>query len=410
MPTEIKRFLYHRIFSALPLVTYVIFLGSATIFVATHPKIGWDMLGYIGVIESWHTSDGKMIQDEVYSAIRSLPEYDELTGQSACQPPAYASYRADVAHNSAHFVQQLPILAIKPLYVVFIWALHSGRLSYIQSFEALSAIVYCGLGILIWVWLSRYWAKWSATVFGGLLMINPEFLFVARSSSPDALALLFLCWGLYMLLEHPISIWGPLLLIISIWVRPDVLVLVGLLLVTSLLLRAVPNIMLSWSDRSAKWASLRIVIAKNWNWVVLCMLALSSYFAIQRFAHAYSWSTLFYHSFVGYLVAPAETLVHITPQLYFHAFATNSRTLLGNSEVVLLLLMGSIATLLHTQLNYRYVTISVIASIFAHFIFFPSDSPRFHVAMTTFTPISLLIACAQYTTPSERSDSSFEEK
>jgi hypothetical protein len=378
-------------FSLLPLFTYLCILGTITLFVARHPKIGWDMLGYIGVIESWNTSDGQLIQNQAYTAVRKLPEYDELTGNATCQPATYVSYRSDVAHNSAHFIQQLPILAIKPLYVVFVSVLHKGGLSYVRSFAIVSAAAYFVLGALTWLWLSRYWSSWTTTVFGCLLIVNPEILSVVRSTSPDGIALAMISLGLYMLLEHVTSVWGPIFLLVSIWVRPDSLILVGLLFVTCLLSRAIPEI--AAAGRIGYLRSLGILITKNWDWLLLCILALASYLTIQFFAHFYSWSILFYHSFVGYLVAPADTVVHITPRLYFHTVAANARTLLSNTQLVVFLLMSFVAVSLHSLRNYRYITICVIVAMFLHFLFFPTDSIRFHVAAVFFAPISMLIAC-----------------
>ncbi len=192
---KLERLQYDIIFSVLPLVTYVIFLGAGAIFVGSHQKFGWDMLAYIGVIESWRTSDSTLIQNQAYSSIRSLPDYDQLRGNGTCLPPDYVSYRTDVAHNSNHFAQQLPIAAIKPLYVIILSVLHRGGLSYVRSFAIISAVVFCGLGAITWLWLSLYWSKWAATMFGFLLLVNPEILSIIRSTSPDALALMFLIFG-----------------------------------------------------------------------------------------------------------------------------------------------------------------------------------------------------------------------
>lgn len=382
-------------------ITYLCVLVVATLFVETHPKVGWDMLGYVGVIESWQTTDSKLIQDEAYSSIRGIREYDELTGQGACQPAEYRAYRADVAHNSVHFAQQLPILAIKPLYVIFISILHRIGFSYIRSFAVISAIAYLGLGVVTWYWLARYWGEWKATVLSSLLILNPDTMSLLRSTSPDGITLLFVVFGLYMLLEHATTILGPGSLLLSIWVRPDALILVGLLLLTFLLLRILPSVELSDPIFRPDWKLLGIRIAENWEWVLLCILALSSYFAIERFAQFYSWGTLFYHSFVGYLVAPAETIVRISPKMYFRTVAINSRSLLSTTELAMLLLLGFLAVQLQKQRNYRYVTACVILSVFVHFLFFPTDSARFHAAAATFIPISLLIACAQCITPTE---------
>jgi hypothetical protein len=385
-----------KAFNLLPLLIYLSVLCLAALFIAKHPKVGWDMIGYIGVIESWHTSDGEVILHQAYSAVEKLPDYGELTGNDKCQPAPYTSYRSDVAHNSAHFIQQLPILSIKPLYVVFVSVLLKAGFSYIQAFEILSAASYFLLGMLAWLWLSRYWSDCATTVFACLLIFNPEMVSVVRSTAPDGLSLVLISLGIYLLLEHSSSIWGPIVLIASIWVRPDSLILVGLLFVTCVLLREKPRTAVG--KGRGKSRSMVDVIKNNLDWLLLCTLALGSYWSIQFFAHFYSWSTLFYHSFVGYLVTPSDTTVHITPRLYFQTVGTNAKTLVGNTELVVFLLMGAVALLLHTLESYRYVTACLVVAMFTHFLFFPTDSPRFHVALAFFAPISMLIACAQYVT------------
>lgn len=389
----------HAISSIGALLVYAAILTGATLLAATHPKNQWDMLGYIGVIESWRTADGQSIHDEAYSAIRGLPEYDELIGRGECQGEAYAAYRSDVAQNSAHFAQQLPILAVKPLYVIIISRLHRVGLSYTRSFAILSAIAYFGLGAITWIWLSRFWSPWAATLFSSILILNPEILSVGRSTTPDALALALIAIGLYMLLESPDSIWGPSLLLVAIWVRPDALILIGMLFVTSFSLRVIPSSISARLGLLSNWKSLRSCLVKGWEWLFLCVIALLSYTTIQVSSKFYSWSTLFYHSFVGYLVTPADTFVKITPRLYFHVAATNARSLLGNSGLDLFLLTGILGALLHRKRYYTSVTVCVMVSVLVHFVFFPSDAPRFHLQATYFLPVSLVIACAQYVTP-----------
>ena len=382
--------------SFLPQVSYVVLLGGAAFFAATHPKNGWDMLGYIGVIESWHTSDNNAVHDAAYSAIRHLPEYNELTGNSPCEPSVFTSYRADVAQNSAHFVQQLPFYSVKPLYLLAVSVLHRGGLSYPRSFAFLSVIGYFCTGVITWMWLSRYWPKWLSTVLGGLLVINPEIVSVGRSTTPDALALMLIALGLYLLMESPNSTSGPVLLLFSIWVRPDALILVGLLLGTSLLLQVVPSGSFKSSGVLGKLLPFRVRMRGTWKWLILCGLALLSYVAIQFFAHPYPWRILFYHSFVTSLVAPRDATVSITPQMFLRTLAASARTILGNSGLAVLLVMGTLGALLHTVRNYRYVTVAMMVSVPLHFLLYPSDAFRFHVAATFFVPISLLIACAQY--------------
>jgi hypothetical protein len=391
-----QRLLSYAHASLLPKVCYVMFLGAAALFSLQHPKYGWDMLGYMGVIESWHTSNSNAILESAYSAIKTLPEYSQLTGSSACQPfevGGLSSYRADVAHNSAHFVQQLRFYSVKPLYVLAVAALHRSGLAYLKSFVLLSVVSYCAVGIVTWIWVSRYWSGWLTTVFAALVMMNPELVSVARSTTPDAFALMFVAWGLYLLFEFPRSVSGPLLLLISIWVRPDELILVGLLLVMSLWLRVIPAGASSSQVKSIP-ASFRMGIAQNWQWFFLIVVSLLSYGALQFVSRPYSWSILFYHSFIAFLPMPADAIVKITSRMYLHVFAMSVRTLLGNTDLALTVLLGILAALVQAIRSYRLGTAVILFAGFLHFLLYPSDSARFHATAELFIPISLLIACA----------------
>lgn len=399
-----QRMLSYGYASLLPQICYLIFLGGLALFSVQHPKYGWDMLAYIGVIESWHTSSDSAIHDSAYSAIKVLPEYNQLIGSTACQPVdsgGISSYRADAAHSSAYFIQQLRFYSVKPLYVLAVAALHRSRLAYPASFAMLSAFAYFATGVVTWIWLSHYWSGWLTTLFAALLIINPELMSVGRSATPDAFALMFVAWGFYLLFEFPNSISGPLLLLISIWVRPDMLILVGLLLVMSLWLRVTPA-GVSGSQVILSPAALRIGITKNWHWFSLMLLLLVSYLAIQLAARPYSWSTLFYHSFIAFLPAPADVVVKVTPGMYLRVFAASARTLVGNTDLGLIVLLGILAAFLHTIRRYCLGTAVILLAVFAHFILYPSDSARFHAAAQLFIPVSLLIACAQVISPPSR--------
>lgn len=362
------------------------------------------MLGYIGVIESWHTSNSDAIHESAYSAITKLREHSELTGSSACQQVeagGLSSYRADAANNSAHFVQQLRFYSVKPLYVLAVAALHRSGLAYPRSFVLLSVVAYFAVGVVTWIWLSRYWSGWLTTVFVALVMMNPELVSVGRSTTPDAFALMFVAWGLYLLFEFPGSISGPLLLLISIWVRPDELILVGLLLVMSLWLRVIPAGASSSQVTSAP-DSFRMGIAKNWQWFFLIVVLLLSYGALQFVARPYSWSILFYHSFIAFLPMPADVVVKVTPRMYLHVVAASVRTLLGNTDLALIFLLGILAALLHAIRSYRLGTAVILVAGFIHFLLYPSDSARFHATAELFIPVSLLIACALRISPARQ--------
>jgi len=354
-----------------PALSYVLLMGLL-VYLAIHlPNNNWDMLGYVGVVESWHTSDIATIHHNTYSSIRTLPQYADLVGEDTRLNAQESYFRRDLAQNSVHFVQQLPFYAIKPLYCIAASALHRAGLSFPKALLLVSVIAYVGVGLLAWLWLGRYQCGWLRAIFAGLLMVSPRITAVSRSATPNALELAIIALGLYLLLEFSQVVAGASLLLIGIWIRPDALIFAGLVFCVLLFLRMID-------------------IAE---WVMFCALALLSCGAIHLFAGQYSWDVLFYHSFVSRLVAPADAIVRITPRVYFRTLVWNGGILALHSSLSLVFLTGVAAMLLHRCRSYQYLTGTVLVSVIIHFLLYPDRGDRFYVLAFFFAPLSLVIAC-----------------
>jgi hypothetical protein len=378
--------------TVLPIALYVLVAVFTALFSFLHPFAYWDMLGYIGVIESRSTSDATKIHDVAYSAIRHLRTYDDLIGSDTASP--YAPYRSDMARDSIHFTQQLPFYALKPLFVSAVASVHRMGISFPDSFAVVSVGAYALLACVVWFWLYRYFGAWQCVLFGCLLIANPAIISVSRSPVPDALSLSLIAVGMYLVLEHPQTARGPLLLLVSIWVRPDALVLVEFVFFAMLMLSIAPKHQLA---RPAAWrksalAQKRVIS----EWLALDILGLLSYFTIQVAGKSYSWKILFYHSFVRFMPAPTDSSIAITPHIYLHTFASNAATLWGNSALGYTFFIAILAIFLHRSPCYRLVTAALLVSVVVHFALYPSDEPRFHIATEFFGSLSLIIACAAH--------------
>jgi hypothetical protein len=205
-------------------VVYFLLVTGLASYAYRYPDNAWDMLGYMGVIASWRTTDATSIHEEAYSAIHSKPKYAALAGNDAT-----SEFHRDVAHDSVHFVQQLPFYSVKPLYCIAAAGLHRAGFSLPGSLLMISLFSFICYALLAWVWLRKYLMDPWCTIFSGLLILTPPLFHLGRIGTPDALELLLLVSGLYLMLEHSKAAAGCTLFLVAIWVRPDAIVFVGLL-------------------------------------------------------------------------------------------------------------------------------------------------------------------------------------
>lgn len=347
---------------------YVLIIGGLTVYALLRPNNYWDMLGYMGVVESWHSSDPHAIHDVAYSNIQGLPEYKMLVGIDPV-----SEYNQRVAADSFDFVQQLPIYSIKPLYCMVASALHRIGLSYTTALTLISVGSFVGVALLAWFWFRQYLDEWWCTVSATLLVVSPPIYTAGRFATPDALELVLVALGLYAMLERSRAAAGGVLLILAIWVRPDALIVVEVLFCTLLYLKKIDF----------------------WEWGTFSLLTLFTYGVIRLFGGPYSWGIFFYHAFVGPLMQPANVTVHVTPRMFLLISAQNAWTLVKSTSVALVFFMGVLAIGLHRRRSYRFITAAVLVSEILHFLPFPSYSNRFYMVSTFFVPLSLVLACSE---------------
>ena len=88
----------------------------------------------------------------------------------------------------------------------------------------ISAAAYAALILLLFRWASRHVGEWSAVVLASLIALSAPFWVLARLSTPDALALLIVMSGLYVLLEWRRPGLALAILLIAIFARPNAVV------------------------------------------------------------------------------------------------------------------------------------------------------------------------------------------
>ncbi len=238
----------------------------------------------------------------------------------------------------------------------------------------ISTTSFIAVAVLAWFWFRRYLNAWWCAIFAGLIIVGPPIFAISRLATPDSLELAVIAIALYLLLETSRTVLGSALLLLAIWVRPDALILVGMLLCMLFFLRRIDFT----------------------EWATFSVLALVSYFLIQISAGSYSWSVLFHNSFSAPLTEPRNAIVHISARNYFVTLAQNGWNLSKSSSLALILLSGVIALLLHRCPSYRYITGAVLVFLMVHFLLYPSVEYRFYALPSLFFPLSLVLACSSH--------------
>jgi hypothetical protein len=334
----------HKVF--LPLYCALVLGGAVYSFV--RPIWNTDIIPYMGlavVSETGRVEDGYAA---AYEAIKIAPprDYERITG---------GEYHESMRRDPEHFAQQFAFYSIKPLYVI---AVHSvwrmGAPLYVAP-RMVSIAAYLLTALLVWQWIGIHSREGWRFLAATLLILSPANLLLSRLATPDALSVLIGLTGLFLIVEKEMYILGVGILMASIWVRTDNIILLGLVLLALLYSR-----------------KLTFPIAG-----LIALLGLASYLVINHVAGAYPLTTLYYHSFVAPLGAPADAHVTFTPRLYIHQVFLGARSL---SAIVFLFytLLGIIGTALAKDPILRASAFAVLVTGPLHYMLFPNPSARYY--------------------------------
>ncbi|MHB2040071.1 MAG: hypothetical protein ACYCPX_12525 [Acidiferrobacteraceae bacterium] len=348
-------------------LAYLAMLAIMTAVVLAKPIYNWDLLGYMGAVSALSNPDPAAVHATVYSqARRKLPSADfrRLTA---------GPYRRAMARDSSDFSQQLPFYRVRPLFIGLAALLHSAGISVLNSIYEISALSYLGLGLIVFLWLSRYGGAQRAALLAFLLIATPPVFAVGRLATADALSAAILVLSLYALLElrAPGAFLG--LLVLSLYARSDNIVFALMLLCAMAFGRGPARLPLS------------PIIAG----LAACGL---SYLAIAAWSHNYGWSTLFYHTFIHQLATPATAAVRIPAKAYL-SILLRKLMAIQNSHLVVFSLIGTFGFLANgAARSYRRLLVISAATVVLRYILFPVLVDRFLVPYYLFAAITLAVS------------------
>jgi hypothetical protein len=327
------------------------------------PQYTWDLLGYIG--SATNSTDAVVIHDTAFGAIRGVRSTDDLKVDNP--------YRVDVVANPYHFAEQLPFYSIKPLYVALIRGLHGAGLPFPRATVTISAVSNFVLAIVLWFWLAPYLNGLGTAAACTLIMLSPNILVLSRWATPDSLATAVAAIGLYLILERKAYFWGSAFLLFNIWIRTDALILAGLVFALLFFL-----------------GKLDLTQAAT-----LSFAALASYFAINHFAGNYGWPALFYNSFLGGLVAPGETLVHISISAYFHQVVRGTYLWFIFGAFPFYLLLAGLGVWMNRSSIYTYMAVTTLVARTISYVLYPNGDQRYTAVIFVLIPVALVIAISR---------------
>jgi hypothetical protein len=363
-------------------ILYFLIVAALAVGAASKMKLGWDGLAYMAIVLTWEGKSTEQAHAEVYAqAAHVLPEdnYQALVNGS----PAWgeAAYRQAVHKDADLFAQQLPFYETRPLYLACLYALHQLGLSLPEAMLFVSAAAYLFIAGLLWAWLNKY-LRWPyGSLLALLLALSPPLMQVAKATTPDAMSAALLLAGFYVLLERR-SVYGfGAVMLAAIGVRHDNAIWVLFVLAY-----------LAWRPMPA------IVHART-PVVVSALSAVAVTLAIVGVSNHYGWSTLFHHTFMGFLPNPADVTVTVSFRDYARVVLGGMRSVF-DSSLILFAVFGMLAHALPGRDSagwrrlYEGLLLIVAGNIAVRYALFPIIFDRLLVAHYLLAVVLLAIKSA----------------
>ena len=332
-----------------------------------HPAYDFDIIPYSALAVGLEGGSAQSIQVRTYQLLRdAVPSdiYKEMTSGSI-------ALTKDIAADYHSFIQQLPFYWLKPLYVALMYAFLKLGINPMVGSQFLSLAA--GLFILLFLyrWLRTFASVGLSVLSGSLLLLAAGYFDLVGQMGPDLLSSALIFAVFYTSFVKKEEYLVPWVLMAAVLMRSDNIILV--------ILWMAYNQFYSETPLKKKWAILFLVV----NIAMVEIISIASHF--------YGWSTLFYHTFYGYLSYPAEYHSHITISQYLNTLLHSFRVKPPANSIAFFLLLASMGQILRREgaLPSAYVTIALL-SVLIHYLLFPGIYPRFFFAYYLLTGIFFL--------------------
>jgi hypothetical protein len=255
------------------------------------PAWTWDLLAYLGCVAEVQGQASGTIHGRAYGELERVapPHVVSEFRSGEVTERGQQDYREELAANPAAFEAQLSFYRGRTLFIHLLVWLEKLGLPSIQGAFLISILAGVSFSLLLAAWLNHYLSPSLAVIVALATLELSGIGGVASMGGPDMLAATLLFSGSYLLLETQRPWVGTLLLLAALATRADHLLLIApLVLYVSLVA----------PDGKAK-----LGVGPAALILALC-LGTAAWCTIGQ--DAYSWWTVFHHTFVQYLFFPGE--------------------------------------------------------------------------------------------------------
>lgn len=246
-------------------------------FAIAHPLFTWDIVPYVAATLSAQISEPSALHDATYQILQS--SLSETQFSSLVSGP----YAADLWKNSDHFSTQLNMYYVKPLYVAVLRAISGVGVNPITAVMGISLISGLLICSLMFQWLKSVTTWTKAAVLVILFALSARLIDLSRVPTPDNFSALLVLAGIYLLLVKKWLLPAAIVLSVSVLIRTNNMVFVGLVL--SCLIWSRYSITHSVKDSQFQTAAIGLILS-------------ISLYLITNAVFDYQWWRLFYHTFI----------------------------------------------------------------------------------------------------------------
>lgn len=273
-------------------IYYVLFVLFILVATLNKPAYNWDMIGYVASAKYFETEDKSEIHEFAYKQLKST------VSDSVYQRLTASGYRKTIEIDKEALYQQLPFYQIRVLYNGLVYALYKMGLNPYFVTHLISAVSVC-LGFLLLLFGLRKTQILDDYLYFALPLMSIPLgvLNVARLGTPDGLAFLFTMLIFLCTISDKYKknlLW---VLPLSILIRTDLIIFIAPVYIYVLFCLE--------NNR------------ERLSWLVSGLFAISNYLFINMYYANYGWEKLIYHTFINYLVYPADTQISISFSNFF---------------------------------------------------------------------------------------------
>jgi hypothetical protein len=317
-----------------------------------HPFMNWDMVAYMGVVESYSTDDPQAVYDNTMGRLKGLfhrESYERITQKNV------------LSNNATAFHQQMPFYNIKLLYTGAIYLLNQSGMPMFLATYMISIVGWLAIGaLLMWFRPRALDAGLWWLLMAWFVSFRPSPLsIVAALSTPDTLCIALSLAG-FCLLAYRKSVKGfGICMILAQLARPDTMLLTLIMLAW-----------FAWLVPAENRIRLRDVIIIGYIAVVL-------YTLVNYLGGNYGWRGLFFYHFIRKSAYPAHIEPVFTWAQYFNITEHGLRRFILNMRVKWMLIASWVALVLYIWRPmgpklFVYILGLGWASLFLRFVIFPA--------------------------------------